>query len=266
MQDILKKVQVNMPFQMLVEQYLPVIIREKINPEIGFDCFALDQFSRDEYQRVADILLDAGLSITFHAPFYDLRPGALDWKIRQATADRLSQIFELVPLFRPRTIVCHASFDHKYYVTHEEVWLENSLKMWQQFAAMASEMSTTIALENVYEADPHMLHRLFSSFAPSEAVCFCFDTGHFNAFATTTLDEWMSALGVRIGEIHLHDNNGSGDEHAPVGEGNFPFYQLFDYLHKEKIQPIITCEPHTEENLWRTLKNIEKMGLLEHGR
>jgi len=266
MKEILRRVQVNMPFRMLVDRYLPMVLKEEINPEIGFDCFTLDRFGKKDFLEVADTLRDRGLTITFHAPFFDLRPGAIDRKIRNVTIERLKQVFDLVPYFEPRTVVCHASFDSRYYVSNEDLWLENSRETWKQFISIVAGTNTTIVLENVYESNPLMLRRLLESFDRSDHIGICFDTGHFNAFSTTRLDIWMDALGSYIGELHLHDNKGILDEHSPVGDGTFPFYELFESLHEKKIHPVITFEPHTEENLWRTLQNIKKMNLLDRVR
>ncbi len=252
-----------MPFRMLVDEYLDIILKERINPEIGLDCFALDRFSRDEFRDVADLLHGAGLSITLHAPFFDLRPGAIDRKIRGVTMERLRQAFDLVPLFRPRSVVCHAAFDEKYYVSNEDVWLENSRDTWSRFIEIAAAAGTKIALENVYEGSPKFLSLLLDTFKGSQNICLCFDTGHFNAFSQSTLEEWMDALGSRTGQIHLHDNNGSADEHNPVGDGTFPFHRFFKLLKEKGARPIITLEPHTEEDLWHTLENIKHMGLLD---
>jgi len=263
MKDMLGKVQVNMPFQMLIDGYLDTIRKERINPEIGLDCFVLDRFSRNEFCEVADAIHSAGLTVTLHAPFFDLRPGALDRKVREVTRERLRQVFDLVPCFRPSSVVCHAAFDERYYVSHEDQWLENSRGTLGGFIEAAAEMGTLIALENVYETSPLYLSLLLDTFRGSQNICFCFDTGHFNAFSRSSLEEWMDALGSRIGQIHLHDNHGSADEHLPVGEGTFPFSLFFELLKRESTRPIVTLEPHTEENLWRTLKNIRTMKLLD---
>ncbi|MFH1079971.1 MAG: sugar phosphate isomerase/epimerase family protein [Pseudomonadota bacterium] len=261
MQDILKKVQIHMPFHILRDRYLPMVIRERINPEISFNHKTLDRFRPDDYRKVADMLLDTGLTTTIHAPFMDLRPGALDPKIRQATADRLRQVFDLAPVFRPRSIVCHPSFDGRYYVSTEALWLENSIDTWQPFLALAKEMGALIALENVYETDPHLLKELLCSLR-SPHVCFCFDTGHFNVFAKASLEDWISQLGSLIGQLHLHDNHGIADEHLPPGEGHFPFGDLMQKLKDRGCKPIITLEAHSEQHLRRSLENIKTMKLL----
>jgi sugar phosphate isomerase/epimerase len=261
MQDILKKLQIHIPFPMLRDRYLPMVLKERINPEIGFSHETLDRFRPDDYRKVAARLLDAGLTTTIHAPFMDLRPGALDPKIRQATTDRLRQVFDLAPDFRPRSIVCHPSFDERYYVSMDDQWLEHSIDTWQPFLALAEEMDTLIAMENVYETDPHLLQELLCSLR-SPHICFCFDTGHFNAFAKAPLEDWINQLGPLTGQLHLHDNHGTTDEHLPPGEGNFPFGDLLQKLRAIGRKPIITLEAHSEQHLRQSLENIKALKLL----
>jgi sugar phosphate isomerase/epimerase len=258
--EILRNVQVHMPFHLLYSQYLPVVIKERINPEISFNHASLDHYSRKDFREVAKRLLDEGLTITFHAPFMDLRPGAIDPSIRMVTMNRLRQIFDLVPLFRPLTVVCHPSFDRRYYVSSERLWLENSMDTWRQLLCHVEETDAVIALENVYESDSHELKLLLNAL-DSSRMCFCFDTGHFNVFSRAPLKTWIDDMGSRIGQIHLHDNKGTLDEHLPVGQGSFPFREFFMLLRDHGLKPVITLEPHTEKDLWRTLENIKTMNL-----
>ncbi len=131
MRKILQKIQVHVPFYLLREKLLPWALREGINPEIGFNHHDLDRFQAADFRETAERLADSDLSVTFHAPFMDLRPGALDPRIRQISLDRLRQVFDLIPWFRPRSVVCHPSFDEKYYISTEARWLENSLATWR---------------------------------------------------------------------------------------------------------------------------------------
>ena len=262
MRGIIKKIQVSIPLHLLYEKHLPTIIKERINPEISFNYFVLDHFKSEDLKKIANTIIEAGLTITMHAPFMDLRPGAIDPKIRQVSIDRLNQFFEIVPYFQPGVVVCHASFDEKYYVGNMERWVENSIETWRQFLPLAREMNTIITFENVYENSPHYLALLLDSLK-SPYLRFCFDTGHFNAFSRTSLKEWMDILGPYLKQLHLHDNTGFTDEHLPVGDGNFQFYELFKILEEQSIDPVVTLEPHTEEDLWKSLKNIKEMKLLE---
>lgn len=262
MYDVRRHIQIHVPFSYLMEGRLPLFVKEKFNPEISFSSFELDSFKKNDFGKVAGELIAAGLSITLHAPFMDLRPGAIDPGIRQASLGRFRQLAEIAPLFRPKSIVFHPSFDRRYYVSNERQWLENSLETWRGLLPDAEALDAIIALENVYETEPEVLKSLIDTLN-SRHVRLCFDTGHFNVFARTPLEQWVSELGDRIGQLHIHDNHARYDEHLPPGEGTFPFGGFFAMLRELKLRPIITVEPHSEEHLWRTLENIRQMELLK---
>ena len=261
MQDILSKVHVHMPFHLL-PKYLDMILQRKLNLEIYFSHYALENINKKKCKKTAEILANAGLRITFHAPFMDLRPGALDDKIRQASLDRIKDAFDLAPYFHPLKIVCHASFDERYYVNCDDLWLESSIETWTELIAAAKDAKTIIALENVYEKDPYILRRLFDVLS-SDNICFCFDTGHFNVFSYTPLNIWMQELGKYLGHLHLHDNHGKTDEHFPVGCGTFPFAGLFQTIRAIGAKPTMTLEAHHQDALLESLNNIKSLKLLD---
>lgn len=262
MQVILQKIQVHVPFRLLREKLLPWVVREGINPEIAFHHHDLDRFPEADFRMVAERLVDSALSVTFHAPFMDLRPGALDPRIRQTSLDRLRQVFDMVPWFRPRSIVCHPSFDEKYYVSAEALWLEHSLSTWRTLLEAIAGTGTVIVLENVYERDPRPLKRLLEALDSPQAR-FCFDAGHAHIFGGVPLTCWIDELGDLLGEIHIHDNHGVTDEHLPVGEGSIPFRELFALVRKRNLKPILTVESHSKKILDRMLENLRDMELPE---
>ncbi len=261
MQEIIKKVHAHIPYSLLMA-YLPEIVDHKINVEIYFSHRVLQSLDRGQCADSAAKLAEAGVKVTFHGPFVDLRPGALDGRIRQVSLERIRQALELAPLFNPLKIVCHPSFDERYYVNCDELWLKHSANFWRELSREAKGLNTMIALENVYEKEPDILRRLFERLE-GENVCFCFDTGHFNAFATAPLEVWMQQMGGFIGHLHLHDNFGKFDEHLPVGTATFPFDQLFAALAKLKSNPTVTLEAHSKEHLWQSLSNLQKMPFLK---
>ena len=261
MLNILRRVHTHMPYHLL-PQYLPMILEKKLNLEIYFSHSALESLDKNSCIKTARTLKDAGLQVTFHAPFVDLRPGALDDRIRKTSLDRIRQVFDLTPYFQPLKIVCHPSFDDRYYVDCDDLWLENSVNFWHQLIPLARDGETLIALENVYEKEPHMLRRLFETLS-SDQVCFCFDTGHFNVFSYAPLKTWMEQMGRYVGHLHLHDNFGKFDEHLPVGTATFPFDPLFAALKAFKVKPTITLEAHAQEHLWQSAANLQKMSLLD---
>jgi len=256
MYQIIKKIQVNIPFTMLYDTYLPLIIQYDINPEIGLDAIALDRFSITEYKDVAQEIHKQGLSITLHGPFMDLSPGSLDPKIRGLTRYRFQQVSQLIPIFLPKTVVCHTCYDNKRYGFLKEQWRQYSVELWSWFAESIRKEGAILMLENVYEHNPYEFLELFKDLI-GQGVGICFDVGHQAVFSHVNLDSWLGILGEYIAQLHLHDNHGIRDEHLPLGKGEIDFPMLFKYLKDKQIEPsIITIEPHREEDLWPSLEYL----------
>ena len=257
MADELRKVHVNVPFDMLHETYLDLILEKRLNPEIGLDAGILDSVPDSMFVKCAARLAQHGISVTFHAPFVDLSPGSIDREIRAATRRRFEQVLRLVPLFRPRTVVCHAGFEKFRYGYMRKKWIENSLAMWHWFSGRLNDLGSRLVLENVYERSPEDILPLFRELSPDN-VGFCLDVGHQAVFGDGALGNWLSVLGIYLGHLHLHDNHGDIDSHLALGCGGIDFNPLFEYFRKNPgIRPSITLEPHVQEDLWPSISYLE---------
>jgi sugar phosphate isomerase/epimerase len=252
-------VQVNIPFTMLYESYLDRFIENKLNPEIGFDAEALDRYSISDVIHVADELFAGGLAITLHAPFMDLSPGSPDPQVRATTRRRFEQTLEFVPILKPKTFVCHAGYDEKRYGYVRDFWVENSIEMWSWLGRLVRDEGSLLMLENVFEQGPEDMRVLFDNLE-NEEVGFCLDTGHQAAFGHAPLETWVTSLESHIAQLHINDNKGKQDEHLAIGKGNIDFRGFFEQIKAIKREPpIITLEPHREEDLWPSFEYLEKV-------
>ncbi len=98
MQDLLRRVQINIPFTMLYDSYLDRFLEYELNPEIGIDAQALERFDLADFQRIGEILHDHDLLITLHGPFIDLSAGSTDPAVKAVTRKRFEQLLEAVHL------------------------------------------------------------------------------------------------------------------------------------------------------------------------
>ena len=256
-EDIIRHIQVCIPFRLLKDDYLSLVIENRINPEIGMDAAVLDSSSEKSLTQVASILRREDLSVTLHGPFFDLSPGAMDPLILSATRKRLKQLCRIAPLFEPKSIVCHGGYDRKRYCTVRDVWVDTAVETWQSFLKCLEPSGIMLVIENVYEKTPEVLVKLFERLADSH-VGFCFDTGHMHAFSDTAMEEWLQALGPYLRQIHIHDNDGTWDHHWAVGAGDIHFERLFRYLNDRPVKPVVTLEPHQEEGLWKSLEALSQ--------
>jgi sugar phosphate isomerase/epimerase len=257
MEKIRRNVQVNIPFTMLWDRYADVFLSRGLNPEIGIDAAALDRFSEAEFGEMATRVRERGLRVTLHGPFSDLSPGSIDQMIRSVTRKRFEQLLEVVPLFRPISVVCHAGYECKRYGYLYEEWFRLSVEMWRWFAEEVNRRGSRLMLENVYEAGPEDLAPLFEELRPQN-VGFCFDTGHQSAFSRSSLESWLGGLGPNLAQVHLHDNCGDQDQHLALGHGRIDFSILFRHLKSlfSDLPPVITLEPHTEDALAPSLEYL----------
>ncbi|MBU1171792.1 MAG: sugar phosphate isomerase/epimerase [Proteobacteria bacterium] len=251
MKEIISGVQVNIPFRMLTEGYLSRFLDLGLNPEIGVDADALDHFSFDEFKQVAVQFHERNLSVTVHGPFMDLTPASPDPDIVAVTEKRFDQLFRILPALSPRNLVTHAGYDPRRHFFMADVWLARSLVFFKKAAKRLQDLDCRLMLENVFEEKPEDMMPLFRGIDSSNAGI-CLDVGHMNALGTVGMDHWLSVLGDHIGEIHLHDNHGDRDSHLPMGQGTIDFKRLFRFIQERK--PILTLEPHHEEDLYGSLE------------
>ena len=257
--NIRQQIQVNIPFTMLWDRYADRFLQAGINPEIGIDAASIDRFSRDDFAVMARRLLKRGLTVTIHGPFFDMCPGSLDPQVRDVTRKRFEQLLELVPLFEPKTVVLHAGYDWKRYGYVRDAWLENSLKTWRWLAERLRALGSCLMLENVYESGPEEIRTLFEQLTGQD-VGLCLDTGHLTAFGSASVLQWVNTMADHLGQLHLHDNHGSYDQHLALGSGGIDFTALFERLATLfSTPPVVTLEPHEEDALEPSFTFLEKI-------
>jgi len=242
---------IHIPFSRIPE-FSGFIKDKKLDLEIYFSSADLDVPLMDAVRAVkADF--SYGPSLSFHAPFMDLCPGAVDSEIRAVTVKRFSQVLDIAEILRPKVIVFHSGYEKWKYALDVKLWLEKSLQTWRPLNSRAADLGVKIAIENIFEDDPFNI-RLLMERMDSENFGVCFDTGHFNLFSTIPLVKWMEALNPYILELHLHDNDKSYDQHLPVGDGTFDFTGFFALLRNRDC--VHTIEAHTPE---KVIKSMERL-------
>jgi sugar phosphate isomerase/epimerase len=257
MKETIRSVQVCIPFQLLKGKYLPMVLENRINPEIGISGEIIDTHSRKAFVELASLLHQEALKITLHGPFFDLVPGGMDKKILRATRERLREAFDLIPVFEPMSIVCHTGYDRKRYGDMRDRWLETAVETWTPLIRDLEGTGTVVVLENVYEKTPRMMLKLLNELG-SEKAGFCFDGGHMNVFSETDLSGWIKAMAPFLKQLHLHDNSGTRDDHLAIGAGNIDFDLLFACLEQYHLTPIVTLEAHEEEAIWQSLEALSR--------
>ena len=246
------QVQVNIPFSYLWRGYLELFLELGLNPEIGLDAYSLDHYPPAVFRRAARAFQTSPRRMTLHAPFQDLVPGALDDAVLAASRRRLRQAWRYLPVFRPRSIVCHLGYEARFYGGDTPQWLARSTATWKELAARAAAHGVLVMLENVYETEPELLLEIVHRVGAAN-LRVCLDVGHLYAFGGGDWPRWLHTLAPVIGQLHLHDNRGDADAHLALGAGSIPLAEILQFLADRQPRPLITLEPHQEGSLQPSL-------------
>jgi len=248
------------PFPLLRDPDAIRLLRDSgAGPEIYFSAPVLDALAPGEAEAAAGTVRAAGFSsLTFHAPFRDVWPGALDEEARRLSVRRIAQAISLAPLFRPEGIVVHAGYFGWLFDFRTEEWLESAKRSFGELAQEAERAGTRLFVENVFEDSPEPLLRLKDA-VDSPRLSFCLDPGHANLFSGLPLHRWAEQLGASIGLMHVHDNRGTRDDHLPVGEGTMNYRGVLLAAIDAGARPILTVEPHRREHFARSVAGLRNI-------
>lgn len=91
--------------------------------------------------------------------------------------------------------------------------------------AAAERLGVNIAAENTrFPAYNGYIYKNI----PSDRLTLCYDTGHEHCY--TKEKNILDLFGDRLTTTHIHDNDGSSDQHHLMGEGNIDFAPVFGRL------------------------------------
>ncbi len=246
---------IHVPFEKIAE-HLSFLNTHRPNLEIYFNAGVLDAIDPQSLDALRKSL-DYTPSLSLHAPFMDLCPGAVDNRVREVTVFRFDQMLQLARVLKAECIVFHSGYEKWKYGLSTGLWLQKSLETWKPLNEQAKSAGVKIAIENIFEDSPANLGLLMKEM-DSGNFGVCFDTGHCNLFSKVPLHEWLDSLGPYIIELHLHDNDKSADQHLPIGDGTFDFRALFSAL-KSTVPIIHTIEAHSPERVLKSISRLDEL-------
>lgn len=127
-------------------------------------------------------------------------------------------------------------------------------KVWKHIDALRRSLDELVpaslalgiplALENMACDTFEVLSKLFEEY-PAEAVGLCYDSGHANIRDCNGeahgIEHFEEHLG-RLQALHLHDNDGSGDQHQPPFYGNVDWKRIASDIDRSAYKRVISFE------------------------
>ncbi len=161
-----------------------------------------------------------------HGAFGDLCPGSFDPLVREVARKRVLQSLEVAERLDVHDVIFHHGYVPR--TSSPEGWIRRAGAFWKDILAQ-TQKRTRIHLENMLEDTPEVIKGLVDA-VNSPRLGICYDIGHAFANSKTSVLEWVEALGARISYVHIHDNDGTKDQHLAIGDGCIPIKSVLDAI------------------------------------
>lgn len=197
------------------------------------------------------------LPLIFHAPFNELCPAAIDPEIREIARKRYEQSYLLAREYHICKMIVHSGYmPHVYY----KVWHhEKSAEFWNAYMA-DKPTDFTICIENVLEDEPHMMARIAEELDQSN-IRLCLDVGHANCMSSISPEEWLRVMGPYLSHLHIHNNDGTHDQHNALQDGTVNVGRVLELMDKYCAQDTTVTIESLDGR--RALEWLERQGYLE---
>jgi sugar phosphate isomerase/epimerase len=180
-------------------------------------------------ERVRELAEKYDVTVTYHAPFRDWNPASYDETVRQDSVERVKQTLDDAAAAGATGIVVHGgSVPRRYPEWVRDHARESAVQSLAECAEYAQLVGVPLCLENQpidgrkhrYTTTPADLADIIDTIdVPPQYLSVTLDVGH----AKVNDYDWRAfaeEFGRRIRVCHLHDNDGTADQHQP-----FPAYE-----------------------------------------
>jgi sugar phosphate isomerase/epimerase len=154
--------------------------------------------------------------VTMHGPFDDLAPASGDPRIVAVTRSRVTACLDVAEQLGVTRVVFHTCFHyHNPQPWSLPAWAGRHAAFWRD---VLRGRTVEVLLENLWDPSPELFGSAIDMIG-LPAVAACLDTGHAHVHTAAPPHFWVEALGPRLRQLHLHDNDQSFDQHLVPGEG-----------------------------------------------
>jgi len=191
--------------------------RFRLIRQAGFDGVLLgwiEQYERPDYRDQPELARREGLlAENVHVDFFNASHIWEDTPEGQAVFEYYLKCADDCAASEIPAMVLHAS-----YGMEQAPASELGLERFKHIADRAERRGVNVAVENMCTAEGIAKASCVLEHIDSPRLGFCFDSGHYNARRVPEMD-MLARFGHRLMALHLHDNDGTDDQHLLPFDG-----------------------------------------------
>jgi len=172
-----------------------------------------------------------GIKFQVHAPIADLNIGSPANRSRKFSLNEILELIDTCERLSIRTLTIHPGAAIAYGDEVKERVRKATKESLKAIDRKIKGMSLKVALENMPPASWSIGYDLkeLLSIIDGTSIGICFDTGHANVAGS--IDDFLLE-NRRLTNVHLHNNDGSSDQHLPLDAGTIDIGSIVRALRK----------------------------------
>ncbi|MBP2076874.1 sugar phosphate isomerase/epimerase family protein [Oceanobacillus polygoni] len=197
------------------------------------------ELTESQFEEMAAMLKELPVQYTVHPPAFDINLTSENKAVRETAFSEYKKSIQFAGMIDASHVVIHPGFCFSS-VFDKQVAQERAIVYIKQLSAIAKENHVKLAIENVgYNGSSIFTQEEFTvfldkNFEHDESVGYLIDVGH------ALLNQWdipklIADTKHRLLALHLHDNNGTSDDHLPIYEGKMEWEAIFNTIREEEI-------------------------------
>ncbi len=193
------------------------------------------------------------IKFSVHAPFADINIASPSHHMLKAMLKRLEKSIKLSRMLEAYMWVFHPGLKTGISMFYPQADWKQNCKTAHILYKMAKDYDVRIAVENVPEPYPFLMKSVddFQKFYKEidVDVGLVLDVGHSNLNGQT--ERFLNTFQDRIVHIHVHDNDGTGDQHLGIGYGTVNWAKFAKLLKENRYCGMVVVESveHIKESV-----------------
>ncbi len=202
--------------------------------------------------------------LSFHGAFFDMSTASPDPRIVAVTRQRYLLSMDIAAELGAKHIVFHTNFLPMIRTEqYRREWIERQREFWSEMSEELAKRDLEVALENMWDPDPFVLHGLFYDLTiPHLGICL--DVSHAYLYRHNKKSDvkiWFDVLAPYIIHVHMNNSRGVVDEHLAlnVTGGALNYARLLPYIFRLPRTPWLIIEIDNHQALEQSLAFLQRL-------
>jgi sugar phosphate isomerase/epimerase len=218
-----------------------------------------------ERKQIRELLTSYALTPIVHASYYDVNIASLNPQIGTASMQQIQEAIIFAADIDATIVDLHpGNLPRDYPKRCLQKSRKNLLKQLSHLMEIAENLQVIVSVENKQRG-----HNLQTISTVDEQLAiireisskYCratFDVGHANTYSCD-LNDYARRIVPYLVNVHLHDNNGTKDEHLALGRGNIDFKSILNILDAVQYSGPFIIEVKSWAGIQSSIRTITKL-------